>query len=295
MTTNTGDRELRDFVLRKLADEDRERLEEALFADDELFERLVEAEHDLIDEWARGVLPSEQKREVERVIGGSERGAERLRFSKTLVDSTAHATIVPMDGVRRRAASWVPLAAAAGVAGVVGALWFAQQESAPSLAPSTTIARTQPEPRSAEVAPVDAAQDTVAVPEPEQIAEVSPVPSESVVPAQPQVIREPLAFALSLATLRSGSTEPVLTLDDARPVALEISLDPADRFERYAIAVTGPAGDVLHREQVAPRDNDGVLTVGTTVPSSALGEGLHEVAVQADGEDLGWVSFRVRR
>lgn len=293
MTMNDGERELRDFVLQKLADEDRERLEEALFSDDELFESLVEAEYEVIDEWARGTLSPQQKREVELVIGGSARGAEKLRFARTLVNRAEHARVVPIDGFRRRSATWVPIAAAAGVAAVVAGLWFAAPRTAPD-APEARIAEGRPAVERR--APVASAPVVVAESEtvtPEVSTPSSPAPAQEPRIAIP---REPLTLALSLATLRSEAVEPVLAIDEPRPVSLTVALDPADRFDTYSIVVTGPAGEVVHTESsVRPIESEGTLLVEATIPAAKLSEGFHEVAVQADGMDLGFVSFRVRR
>ncbi len=48
--------ELRAYLLDKLTPEERSRLEERMFADDEFFDRMLDAENDLADDYAAGEL-----------------------------------------------------------------------------------------------------------------------------------------------------------------------------------------------------------------------------------------------
>lgn len=300
MTMNDGERELRDFVLRKLADEDRERLEEALFADDDMFERLVEAEYELIDEWGRGSLQPEQRREVESVIGSTPIGAERLRMAKTMTALASRSSVVPIESFRRRSATWLPIAAAAGVALVVAGLWFANSQSASPTSPRSQVAQSDPE-GTADAPGAATSGSSTAVAPIAQTESVAPVlqPDPAATPSRKRnvtVPREPLALALSLATLRSDAVEPVLAVGDQRPVEISVALDPADRFDRYAISISDPAGNVVHSDSsVRAIESSGALRVATTIPSEKLAEGLHEISVQADGIDLGWVTFRIEK
>jgi len=75
---------LRRYLLGQMDEDERAEFEEKYFADDELFEELVEVENDLVDAYIDGVLtPAERKRFEERFMSTAE-GRERVEFARTL-------------------------------------------------------------------------------------------------------------------------------------------------------------------------------------------------------------------
>lgn len=69
------------FLLGELSEADREALEERALHDEEFFARLMEAESDLADAWARGELPEERARRLESVLGLTPGGRDRMAFA----------------------------------------------------------------------------------------------------------------------------------------------------------------------------------------------------------------------
>jgi hypothetical protein len=94
--------QLRLYLLGKLSEAERLEFEERLFADDDLEERLQEAEYDLLDDYARGSLPAGEHEAVQRRYP-----QQRLRVATTL------SAVARSPRVRSRKA-W-PLVAAAAV------------------------------------------------------------------------------------------------------------------------------------------------------------------------------------
>lgn len=290
MAINGAQPDLRDFILRRLEDEDREKIEEALFADDSLFESLVEEENDLIDDWARGDLDPEEGRLVEKTIGATPRGAGRLRFAQRFVAAAAAADLAPVTGFRRRSAAWVPVAAAAGLAVVVAGLWITQNRSDQGVdgRPAGRQATHRPLQRPAP-APAPPISET-----PSRTIAGNPAPAPSI--ADSAAPAAAARLALSLAVVRGEEREAAIEIAPSQPLEVSILLDPLDRYETYAVTVRGPDGSVIHSSPaVQPVSTADTPTVQVGIPADQLSEGPHEVAVSADGIDLGWVTFRVRR
>lgn len=84
MTPRAGeDREMR-YLLGEISDEERTALEEEYFSQDESFQRLKEAEDDLVDAYARGTLSPERRTRFEERYLTTSAGRERLEFAQAL-------------------------------------------------------------------------------------------------------------------------------------------------------------------------------------------------------------------
>src|SRR5262245_52987342 len=78
------DRQLRDYLLGRLPEQAAHDLEARYFDDEELYDRLLETQHDLTDAWARGELSDADRREVEaRLLSGAD-GLRRARVATAL-------------------------------------------------------------------------------------------------------------------------------------------------------------------------------------------------------------------
>jgi hypothetical protein len=79
------------FLLGELSEAEREPLEEAFFTDDDAFERMLAAEDELFDAYARGELSPAERARFEGRFLASPRGRERLRFARDLIDAATAA------------------------------------------------------------------------------------------------------------------------------------------------------------------------------------------------------------
>lgn len=112
----------------------------------------------------------------------------------------------------------------------------------------------------------------------------------------------PVVVALALGTSRAaGSATPVTVPKDAASVDLRIRLDPADRFDRYALELRS-AGDtvVWHADDARAATENGELVVHGTVPAASLDAGSYELAVRgsragAAPEDVGFAALEVHK
>jgi hypothetical protein len=79
------------YLLGGLSESERERIEEAYFADDEAFEQMLIAEEELTDAYARGELSAEERGRFEALFLASPRGRERVHFARSLAAAVSDA------------------------------------------------------------------------------------------------------------------------------------------------------------------------------------------------------------
>ncbi len=77
-------RSLRAFLLNNLSPEDRERIEDRLFEDDDFFSHLVATEQELLDARASGRLQGVEAERVEHIYGSSPVRAQRARVAQAI-------------------------------------------------------------------------------------------------------------------------------------------------------------------------------------------------------------------
>jgi len=100
---------IREFLLGTLSQEECERLERDLLAEDDAFELLLATEEELLDECLAGSLADERAEAFLRYLTGLPGGRERMRFAKslqTVLTPSREATSSPLDFFRR-AGSWL--------------------------------------------------------------------------------------------------------------------------------------------------------------------------------------------
>ena len=84
MNENRTRGELLDLLAGRLSEEERERLEDRLLIDDDLFDELAGAEDDLVDAFVRGDLETRDERVLERLVVASERVRESAELGAAL-------------------------------------------------------------------------------------------------------------------------------------------------------------------------------------------------------------------
>jgi anti-sigma factor RsiW len=89
MGLQTNDRRLmRDYLLGRLDEPGRERAE-AYFDDPDLYDELIEAENDLLDQYARGDLTEDEREAFERYLDHLPDGDRKLAFARAFVETAA--------------------------------------------------------------------------------------------------------------------------------------------------------------------------------------------------------------
>lgn len=248
------DSALREYLLGSSSSEAAERMEVRLLDDDELFAALRGAEDDLFDDCARGRLDDAA---LARFLERYGHETARRRFAGAFAHRTASASAsrpTAMPFARRR---WIPLAAAAALILMAGALYTRLE------APAPIVARPQPQPRTIATAP-------------------------------PVVV--PFAVTLTLGTSRAAATATTVTIPKGTTrVTVNVRLDPADRYEMYDMQLRG-AGDrmIWSASRLPAAAVDGHLTVATPIPAAFLKPGTYELVVRGLDNDLGFLPLTIR-
>jgi hypothetical protein len=124
-----ADPQLRAYLLGSLPDEERRALEDAYFADEDLYDRLLAMQNDLVDAWARNALSPDDRRAVEDRLLSGPSGAERKRLAIGLARLDHTRGTQPTIARPHASPRWftAPFAVAATVAaiGVSATLWLA--------------------------------------------------------------------------------------------------------------------------------------------------------------------------
>src|SRR6185436_1926874 len=119
----------------------------------------------------------------------------------------------------------------------------------------------------------------------------------------PAVAASPaLVVPLTLGESRSPAAAPPIVVPAAVPaIEPHVRLDPADRFDRYAIEIRAADNAVIWESRDLHASIErGELVVVAHVPATALRDGDYEMAVRGLTErgalaDLGFVTLRLRR
>lgn len=142
---------LRHYLLGRLADDAREEFEKDLLTSDELYQELLIAEDELVDQYLREKLSSEERAAFEQYFVVTPERQANLRFSRAfnryLSTDTQHKKTAPnlLPGfVARRPFLGAAALAAVVIAVIFGGLWFFRdQRSAPRTFASLTLTITQ--------------------------------------------------------------------------------------------------------------------------------------------------------
>jgi hypothetical protein len=316
----SDDRLLRSYLLGELPEQEADRLEERLLADDELFDLMEALEAELLADCSRGELAPAERERVLRRLASSPQGRERLALAGSLnkvADGISQqATVVPF---RSRATApkavfqWVAMAA--GLLLVAGLSWFQLQtpqmpqkgnsppvHTSDSQAPEKPIAPPVPEEK-------QASKSTPQQPERTPETTTGPVTTTEKIAEQGQAsTKRPdlvkAVLALSLTTLRGGEEETQelrLGLDaDIAEIQLN-NLAGVEEFESFHVAIRNKEKETIwEKDGLTSRQQDEGPALVLDVPAGQLASGLYEVRVQgtpAEGEpeDLAIQEFRIVR
>jgi hypothetical protein len=281
----TDDELLRSYLLGELPDEEEDRLERRLLAEDELFELSEAIEAELLAASARGELAPAERERVQQRLASSPRGRERLALARslnTLADAKAPAAAVvpfPRRAPARSPFRWAALAAgllaAAGLSwyalerphGGESAAWIAQERAAPA---SPRIQAPPPKP-----------QGTPPATRPEPVKAV---------------------FQLALMSLRGAEAAEKLRIRSGTDVVeLQIGVEGMEDLKSFHLTVRNrKAETVWDAAGLTPRQLDGVRTLVIDLPADRLPVGTYEIRARGlvpggEPEDLSPLEIEVVR
>ncbi|HEX4496065.1 MAG TPA: hypothetical protein VIE43_10400 [Thermoanaerobaculia bacterium] len=278
----TDDELLRSYLLGELPEEEAERLEQRLLAEDDLFELSEALEADLLAACDRGELGAAEAERVLRRLAASPSGKERLALARALnaLAGNSPAAVLPF---RRSSAApsrstfrWAALAA--GVLLATGISWIAAEhfrhggESAPWI----------PQERSAPASPVAPTEAQILTPPPASM----PKPVLSV-------------FPLALTSTRGAEAPEKLRIPPGAQVELQISVEGMEELKSFQIEVRNRKAETVWDGAIEPRTlQGGVRALVIDLPGDRLPPGAYEIEARGlapgrEPEDLSPLDIEV--
>lgn len=293
MATPLRKNELTDFLLGRLAEPDRERVEAALFAstDAAALTEMEEAENDLLDAYAAGRLAAADRAQFERHYLTTPERVRRVQFARALAaEGRRRAMAAEAETMPWWRALWLPgvrfalVGAGLAVIAALGGLVAVNARLGRTEGEVAALQRTLDEERARFARELAAARQTQVTP-----------------PAVTQAVRRVVTLVLAAAGLSRGAGDamPVLRLAaDVETVRLQMPVDAAARarYARFAVAVETAEGREVWRSAQVAAAGEGVV-IG--VPASAMAGGDYLVrlnGVAAGGaESVADFAMRVAR
>jgi hypothetical protein len=248
VTAINGNGELERYLLGLLPDDARDRIDERLLVDAQLFDALCVVENELAYDYALGLLTPDERRRFEERFLNRPAVQARVRTAAALLDGIGAAEAV------RPARQWWLYAAAA--ASVLLVAWFARdnarlRQAASPVAQSAAAPTTQ----------------TASVPPP-----ASEVPQTTDRPASI------VAVVLQPGVVRSSGSPSRIRLRQGDIVRVELARPPSSaRAPNYRASIRD-ADDVLAWEGTGIVSKDGQV-VAITVPAASLPPNDYEVTL----------------
>lgn len=280
------------YLLGDLAEEERRRLEDAYFADDQLFEELEATETDLIDAYLRDELPADDHARFEAHFLSSPRRRARVDLARRLLKVGRAPVPSPGSGWRAAIARWrrrpvlVPALAAAALLLVVAGTWWTWR-SAPGQAPSLPV---QQEAQNVAPAPPTEASGGR--------APSRPTRSDRPTPAAPSMGPIALVLVPGLTRAPGGGSTLVLPASEST-VRIRIEYE-GDAHAAYSAAIRTPGGALVWSQSGLKPTGPGEKSAIIAIPVASLSPGDYALTLTAiepgrAPEDVADYAFRVVR
>jgi hypothetical protein len=285
------------YLLGHLSEEEQVRVEDRAFADRVYLNTLEAVEADLIDDYVRGALKSEERLAFEQRFLMSPQRREKVAFAKTLAQVSDDVKRAEQPA-RNRPSAWrmvldifrgrhigLQFAAAAAALVCVATVWWLVQQNAAM--------------RSRLIA-ADAQRQTLE----RQLSAERKRPAQVLDAHPPAPAAAPLIATLVLSSglSRAESRTEQLVLSAGVQVAhIDVQLEPRDEYSRFRVELRTRRGEeILTRSNLARHRVGPGYAVSLDVPASALAAGDYEVAIKGipaggPAEDIGYYYFSVRR
>jgi hypothetical protein len=296
----TDRKQLERYLLGGMTEDERAALEREYFNDRSLFEEVVRVENELVDEYARGLLPPPTRERFEQNYLSHPARRERARFAEALAVQIDRTNEVAA-GARARARPpwlswlaawrgprliWAMTAALLLVASIAALFVFRGRQ-----APETSVAEVGSparERRASESPPQPTPGQTPQVELPAEAtnarAEQPPAP-----PAPPTATKATPAFVtltLTVAGTRGSGEGPATLVIPARTehVRLRLNMRESD-YARYSVVLRAAGGgEIFERGQLVPRSTRFGAGLALDVPARILPAGDYVLTLKGVGE-----------
>ena len=255
MNEELTDALLREFLLGRLAGDERERIESLFLTDSQVRERLLTTEQDLIEDYLEDGLNQADKERFNSLYAQTEDQRQKLRITKSIKDlaqaGEPRLQAIPatvsiwsrLRGLRLKAVFAVPIAAALLIAIVLGFLWLnSKMDQRKHLAVE------------------------------QELAQLNSPTSLSEVP--PQLI----SLELKPVTVRSVESQTEITLNpDTRIVELRLPWIQKERYSTYNAEVRRPGDAESFTISNLQPESDSGYAIRLRLPSHLLSRGQYQI------------------
>lgn len=291
------------YLLGGMTEDEREVLEREYFNDRRLFEEVVRAENELVDEYARGLLAPNARERFEQNYLSHPARRERARFAEALAAKIDRTNEVAAAAPGRTQTSWADwLTAWRGprliwgvttalllFASITAMLVYRVRRSPPetSIAEVGRPARERPAGESQQQRP--AVEQT---PSDDRAAEANnaraeqppapPAPTPTATKATPAFV----TLTLAVAGTRGSGEGPATLEIPARTghVRLRLNMRESD-YARYSVVLRAVGGgEVFERGQLTPRNTKSGASLSLDVPARLLPAGDYVLTLKGVGE-----------
>lgn len=255
---------LRAFLLGKVDDEERERIESLFLTNSQERERVLSAEQDLIEDYLEDSLTIEDKERFSALYAQTPEQRQKLRITKSIKDWAIRETALPqtagtrvLRSTRLRARSWlkpvfvIPIAAATMIAIVIAVIWLnARERSKRHLAIEQELAHLN-------------------------------TPS-SLDESLPQMA----SVDLSAGAVRGTAQQPEINKSNVRFLELRLPWVEKEHFPSYRAEIRGVGNDESFTIPNLHARNDRGYEVRVRVSTSMLDRGQYQIrltGINADG------------
>jgi anti-sigma factor RsiW len=309
------------YLLGELSESERASLEEKFFADPQVFDQVLKAESELLDNYVRGRLSGDARAQFERSYLADPRRRERVKFAEALVtridqmeasknaaaQKADHASLL-QSGQRgqrwqsllatlrgRRLALSVSIALVVLIA--IGGLWsFIESRRVRRELAETQAARANQERRARELEEQRAANERQQAEE--LTAELNRRQNTQALPAQPSPAPTVRAAAtpvtafvtlhLSIGVTRSADTGPAQTLTiptGTKEVRLRLDLKEND-YASYGVSLRAVGGrEIFGRRGLKPVPAKSRARLNLTLPADGLITGDYMLTLSGISQD----------
>jgi anti-sigma factor RsiW len=305
--THPEDPLLARYLRGELSEEQEVELEKGIFRDEDLFERLLAVEADLLDAYARGEMPAPEREQFERRLLSTPRRREKAEFARVFADLTEEARVrrnaaarssLERPGSRLRRALGISLAIAAALLVGVAWLWIdltqVREDKARLERQREALQREVTGLKQQAVQLQARAQETPSVAKtPGSETSVGAQTETSIQSAVPRTV----SFLLTAGLRDTGEANTFSVPSGAETVVLKIVLEAGDYSSYSALIQTTSGANVWRRDRLrSPRGRNGKVLV-LELPARLLpaGEYVLELRGQAAGksEEIAGFSFRI--
>jgi hypothetical protein len=246
------------YLFHEMAEDEREDFTERWFVDPETREELRMTEAELLDAYARGRLPAEQRKRIERWLLGGSTQRQKLDFAQALT--------IALPSAGRRKINWAVLGAVA--AGLV-------------LLASLALLTARYRRLENELARLQSEAATLARSGARSGAQTLPGAA--------------YAIFLPVDTLRSGGGVSFSLPKGVDVLHLEVGLEPGQErdFDSAVVSISGRA--VWRQQPVNVESNTAAPRASLWIPARLLEPGNYTVRLESQGAPVAYYSFTMRR